>query len=101
MGLSMTESGKMTSRRGMEKKNGRMEHFTKEITNKARNKAKGFSSGAMTAHTKDNFGRTTSTARENILGRMVGCTREIGRTTKWMGKGCSHGQMGANTKENT
>lgn len=65
-------TGKMTSRKAMGNKNGKMGLFTKASTSREKNKEKGFLFGEMTALMKASFGRITSMGRASISGRMAG-----------------------------
>ena len=98
MGLSMLDSGKMTSKKGTGSRNGKTAPITKVITKLAKNKAKEHSSGAMTVPTPVNSYRTTSMGKEYIYGKMGDCSMGNGITTKCMGRAYSLGQMVGNMK---
>ena len=91
----------MISKRGMERKSGKMELYTEETTSKAKNKAKGSSFGATTACMKETSGKTTFTAKENTHGKMEGCMKANGKVTKWMEKVSLAGLMVASTMGST
>jgi hypothetical protein len=93
MGQSMKVSGKMINKMVMVKRNGKMEHFMKEIINRERNLEKEILSGEMVVHMKVIFMIMLFMVKVNIHGKMIEFMRVIGTIIKCMEKVLLFGQM--------
>lgn len=101
MGLSMLDNGRMTSKRAMGKKNGKMVLIIKANIEVEKNKEKGLLFGVMIVLMKVILCRTTFMGRVNICGKMEEFMKDNGTTIKCMGKESSLGLTGVAMKENT
>lgn len=101
MGLSMLDNGRMTNKRAMAKKSGKMVLIIRANIEVEKNKEKGLLSGVMIVLMKVILCRTTFMVRVNICGKMEEFIKENGTTIKCMEKESSLGLMGVAMKENT
>lgn len=100
MGLSMLDNGRMTNKKAMGKKNGKMVLIIRVNIEVEKNKEKGLLFGVMIVLMKVILCRTTFMGRANICGKMEEYMKDNGTIIRCMGKEYSLGLMGVAMKEN-